>query len=97
MTSDKPGQMRTVYKILFGNSEKNRPPRSVTVRSRIILKSLKYYILIIVQLDATQSSLFIIVQVHSTCFDCQQHPSSGVHKTVTTAAGTVVVTPKHVE
>jgi len=44
-------------------------------------------ILIIVQRDATQSSLFIILQVHSTCFGCQPHPSSGVHKTVTTASG----------
>ena len=45
-------------------------------------------ILIIVQRDATQSSLFIILQVHSTRFRCQPHPSSGVHKTVTTASGT---------
>jgi len=45
-------------------------------------------ILIIVQRDATQSSLFIILQVHPTCFWCQQHPSSAVHKTVTTASGT---------
>jgi len=45
-------------------------------------------ILIIVQRDATQSGLFIILQVHSTCFGCQPHPSSGVHKTVTTATGT---------
>jgi hypothetical protein len=45
-------------------------------------------VLIIVQRDATQSSLFIILQVHSTCFVCQPHPSSGVHKTVTTASGT---------
>ena len=44
--------------------------------------------LIIVQRDATQSSLLIILQVHSTCFGCQPHPSSGVHKTVTTASGT---------
>jgi len=43
-------------------------------------------ILIIVQRDAVQSSLFIILQVHSTCFDYQPHPSSGVHKTVTTAS-----------
>ena len=43
-------------------------------------------ILIIVQQGATQSSLFIILQVHSTCFGCQPHPSSGVHKTVTTAS-----------
>jgi hypothetical protein len=45
-------------------------------------------ILIIVQRDAIQSSLFIILQVHTTCFSCQPHPSSGVHKTVTTASGT---------
>jgi hypothetical protein len=45
-------------------------------------------ILIIVQRDATQSSLFIILQVHSKCFGCQPHPSSGVHKTETTASGT---------
>ena len=44
--------------------------------------------LMIVQRDATQSSLFIILHVHSTCFGCQPHPSSGVHKTVTTASGT---------
>jgi len=25
---------------------------------------------------------------HSTCFECQPHPSSGVHKTLTTASGT---------
>ena len=45
-------------------------------------------LLIIVQRDAIQSSLFIILRVHSTCFGCQPHPSSGVHKTVTTASGT---------
>ena len=45
-------------------------------------------ILIIVQRDATQSGLFIILQVHSTCFGCQPHSSSGVHQTVTTASGT---------
>jgi len=43
---------------------------------------------IIVQRDATQSSLFIILQVHSTCFGCQPHSTPGVHKTVTTAFGT---------
>jgi len=41
-------------------------------------------ILIIVLRDATQSSLFIILQVHSTLFGCQPNPSSGVHKNVTT-------------
>jgi len=48
----------------------------------------RWTILITVQRDATQSSLFIILQVHYTCFGCQPHPSSGVHKTVTTAFGT---------
>jgi len=48
----------------------------------------RWSILIIVQRDAIQSSLFIILQVHSTCFGCQPQPSSGVHKTVTTASGT---------
>ena len=43
--------------------------------------------LIIVQQDATQSSLFIILQVHSTRFRFQPHPSSGVRKTVTTDSG----------
>jgi len=38
-----------------------------------------------VQRNATQSNLFIMLQVHSTCFRCQPHPSSGIHKTVTTA------------
>ena len=45
-------------------------------------------ILTVVQRDATQSSLFIILQVHSTCFGCQTLPSSRVHITVTTASGT---------
>jgi len=48
----------------------------------------RWSILIIVQRDATQSSLFIILQVHPTCFGCQTHPSSGAHKTLTTASGT---------
>ena len=45
-------------------------------------------VLIIVQRDATQNILFIILQVHSTCFGCQPHPSSGVHKTLTAVSGT---------
>ena len=49
----------------------------------------RWSILIIVQRDAILNSLFFILQVHSTCFGCQPPPSSGVHKTVTTAcAGT---------
>jgi hypothetical protein len=61
----------------------------VSVAVRLIYKSLGVKGLIIVQRDATQSSRFIILQVHSTCFRCQPHPSSGVHKTVTAAAGSV--------
>ena len=53
-------------------------------------------ILIIAQRDATQNSLFIILQVHSKCFGCQPHPSSGVHKTVTTASGTKQLPPSNV-
>ena len=49
--------------------------------------SISYYILIIVQREATKRTIFIILQVHSTCFGCQPHPSSEVHKTVTTASG----------
>ena len=39
-----------------------------------------------------KSSLFIILQVHYTCLGCQIHPSSGVHKNVTTASGTGAAT-----
>ena len=46
------------------------------------------FTLIIAQQDATQSSLLIILQVHSTCFGCQPHPPSEVRKTVTTASDT---------
>ena len=31
----------------------------------------------------------LFCQVQSTCFGCQTQPSSGVHKTVTTASGNV--------
>ena len=48
----------------------------------------RWSILRIAQRDAIQSSLFIILQFHWTCFGFQPHPSSGVHKTVTTASGT---------
>ena len=44
--------------------------------------------LVTVQRDATQSSLFIILQVQSACFGCQPHPSSRLHKTVTTTSVT---------
>jgi len=64
------------------------------------LRHVPWSILIITQRDATQSSLFIILQVHSTCFGRQPHPSSGGHKTVTTASGTgnifVQVSPSNV-
>jgi len=45
---------------------------SVKVRQLSLLLSSNdcCYILIIVQRDATQSSLFIILQIHSTCFGC---------------------------
>jgi len=50
----------------------------------------RWSILIIDQRDATERNLFIILEVHSTCFGCQPHTHtlSGVHKTVTTASGT---------
>ena len=48
----------------------------------------RWSVLIVVQRDATKSGLFIILQVHCTCFGCQLHPSAGVHKSVTTASGT---------
>ena len=48
----------------------------------------RWSVLITVQRDATQSSLFTILQVHSTCFWWQTHLLSGVRKTVTTASGT---------
>ena len=60
--------------------------------NEIIFSNVKYIInipiLIIAQRYATQSCLFIILQVHCTCFGYQPHPSSGVHKTVNTASGT---------
>jgi len=75
---------------------RNLLPPSVQRRRRRYI-SQKFYvygsvhrwsILIIVQRDATQNSLFTILQIHSTCFGCQTHSSSGVHKTVTTASVT---------
>jgi len=61
----------------------------------ICYKNVNCINIIIVQRDATQSSLFSILGVHSTCFGCQLHPSSGVHKTVTTASGTGAATSLH--
>jgi hypothetical protein len=62
----------------------------VLLNFNLIQQSSKYFlpILINVQRDATQSILFIILHVHSTCFLCQPHPSSGVNKNVNTASGT---------
>jgi len=40
------------------------------------------------QRDAVLSSLFIVLQNHSTCFGCPLHPSSGVHKTIVTTTST---------
>jgi hypothetical protein len=46
------------------------------------------YIYSNVQQDATMSSqYFILLQYHSTCFECPLHPSSGVQETVVTATG----------
>ena len=93
-----------LFIVLLVMCSKSRPPPSeVTLKAtfpNLIFNceiSLPFYvyasvhrwsILIIVQRDATQSSLFIILQVRSARFGCQPHPSSGVHKTVTTASGT---------
>jgi hypothetical protein len=45
-------------------------------------------ILIMVQRNATGCSLFYFTVKNTICFGCQQHPSSGVYKTVITASGT---------
>ena len=45
-----------------------------------------------VQRDATICSLyFILLKDQSTRFGCLSHPSSGVHKTVVTATGKVIL------
>ena len=49
---------------------------------RPIYESLGVKRLIIAQGDTTQSNLFIILQVHSTCFGCQPHPLSGIRPTL---------------
>jgi len=54
----------------------------------VLSKKIGSSILVIVQRDAIQSNLFIILHVHSTCFECQPHPSSEAHKTLTTASVT---------
>ena len=62
-------------------------PLGFQIRKNVNTVEKEFPIFIIVQRDATQSGLFIILQVHSTCFGCQPHPSSGVHKTVTKNSG----------
>ena len=42
------------------------------------------------QRDALLSSLFVVLQDHSTCFGCPLHPSSGVHKTESQPLGQVM-------
>ena len=59
--------------------------------SFVILECIQHnnvYTMLIIIRDEKQSSLFIILQVHSTYFGCQPHPPPGVHKTVTKASGT---------
>ena len=41
-----------------------------SINKIIMYKRKNRNVLIVVQRDATQSSLFIILQVHSTCFGC---------------------------
>ena len=74
---------------------KQVPPKEHNIEFYVYGSVHRWSILIIVQRDATQSSVFLILQVHSTCFGCQQHPSSGVHKTVTTASGTMQLSPSN--
>ena len=69
-------------------------PREISLLFYVYGSVHRWSILITVQRDATQSSLFIILQVHSTCFGCQPHPLSGVHKTVTTASGSPFIEAK---
>jgi len=71
-----------------GKENRKRKSFSLLLTAFLVLLADIWNILITIQRDATQSSLFIVLQVHSTCFGCQPHPSSGAHKTVTTASGT---------
>ena len=96
-------QNRTVYEIMW--------PQIQYVHNRTdafyVYGSVhRWSILITAQLDATQSSLFIILQVHSTCFGCQPHPSSvgwypyagwSLHKDTTPPQPYHTVTPTHIE
>ena len=83
-------KLYTLHSVHCGQTIRNsHPTKCIRLLHKIfILKYPTEYILIIVQRDATQSGVFITLQVHSTCFGCQPHPSPGVHKTVTTASGT---------
>jgi len=67
-------------------------------QTKAVRKTDKLFVFILITLlrDATQSSLFIILQVQSKCFGYESHSSSGVHKTVTTTSGTVQLPPSNV-
>ena len=77
----------SIYKIPYTVMDKRKKAKKL-IKFYIYGSVPRWSILIIVQRDATQSSLFIILEVNSTCFGRQPHPSSGVHKTVSTASGT---------
>ena len=90
------GQLTNSYRCFGGTSDISLHCCQKSTCNRIHLRRLLcswfraslVKFLITVQRDATLRSLLIILQVHSTCFGCQPHPSSGVHKTVTTVSGT---------
>jgi hypothetical protein len=65
---------------VLGEQSKKKFYVSGSVHHKSILK--------VNQEDATVRSQFILLQDHSMCFGCRPHPSSGLHKTVTTASGT---------
>jgi len=58
--------------------------------------SLRYCAATSLQRGPNEMQQKAVLQVHSKCFECQPHPSSGVHKTVTTASGTVHLPPSSV-
>jgi len=47
-----------------------------------------YILYCLIQAKEQNIKQSIILQVHSTCFGCQPHPSQEAHKTVTKASGT---------
>jgi len=68
------------YWTVLGNYLLNRAcllPVEMVMVFYVYVSVHRWPILIIVQRNATQSSLFIILQDHSTCFGCQPHLSSG--------------------